>query len=441
MRRPSPLAILLLAAVPLGPALAGDTRQDPPKRESLQEFLRNLRSRQLGQSAQLRSGLESILKTMDGDALARRLEALEQSRARLVGLGPEAAPLLLEELDPGAEATDAQKLRALYVVRALQELASPAATDRLVQLAQSGTIEGRKNAIAVLGTSPEPLRAAPVLVGIVKQNQVDLRDAALVALAQLETPEGDKTLSDSLADANPVVVKSTLLALAQAHNTRLAPRVLQLVDVPRDAVQYVDPLLFYYTHVPAAADKRHVLALLKLAADFSPPPELRARILDTIPSLADKLDNDSKKVLKELSESPTKEVKEAALVVLVLMGDKNARRDLFADVEIQIQRNKNYAQNYETRARLDYRIRQWADAQKDYQTAIKLSADDFRARPEESYIGLARCWMQLGKLKEAKETLEKAPISLKQLQDLAKEPIFQKLAENPKFRDVFRLDR
>ncbi len=433
-------AFLLAVAPPLRAAPGGDTRQDPPKRESLQQFLEHLKSHQLGLSAQLRTGLDTLLKTMDADALARRLEALEQSRNRLVALGPEAAPLLLEQLDPGTDATDAQKLRALYIVRALQELATPAATDKLVQLAQTGTIEGRKNAIAVLASSPEPLRASPVLVGIVKSNQVDLRDAALAALAQLETPEGDKTLSDSLADANPQVVKSTLLALAQAHNTRLAPRILQIVEVPRDALQYVDALLYYYTRVPSAADKRHVLALLKLAADFSPPPDLRARVLETIPVLTDKLDSDCKKELKELADSPTKEVKEAALVVLVLLGDKNARKDLFADVEIQIQRNKNYAQNYETRAKLDYRIHDWSAAQKDYQSAIRLSADDFRARPEDSYIGLARCWMQLNKLKEAKDTLEKAPISLKQLQELSKEPVFQKLAENPKYRGVFRLD-
>jgi tetratricopeptide (TPR) repeat protein len=164
-------------------------------------------------------------------------------------------------------------------------------------------------------------------------------------------------------------------------------------------------------------------------------------VLEAIPGLTDKLDGDSKKELKELAESPTKEVKEAALVVLVLMGDKNARKDLFADIEIQIQRNKNYAANYETRARLEYRIHEWAPAQKDFQNSIRLSQDDFRARPEDSYIGMARCWMQLNKLKEAKETLEKAPISLKQLQELSKEPVFQKLVENPKFNSVFRLDR
>src|SRR5258706_8501389 len=152
------LAILLAAATPLGAAFGGDTRQDPPKRESLQQFLEHLKSHQLGLSAQLRTGLETLLKTMDSDALARRLDALEQSRARLVALGPEAAPLLLEELDPGSDATDAQKLRALYVVRALQDLASPAATDRLLQPAQTGPIEGSRNTIAGVGGPPRPLR-------------------------------------------------------------------------------------------------------------------------------------------------------------------------------------------------------------------------------------------------------------------------------------------
>ena len=60
MFRLAPLALLLLA-LPLQPATAGETRQDPPKRESLQDFLRNLKSRQLGSSSQLRGGLETLL--------------------------------------------------------------------------------------------------------------------------------------------------------------------------------------------------------------------------------------------------------------------------------------------------------------------------------------------------------------------------------------------
>src|SRR5260221_3244068 len=127
------LRALVVLAAPFGPARAGDAHQDAPKRESLQQFLGHLKSHQLGQANQLRTGLETLLKTMDSDALARRLEALEQSRVRLVALGPEAAPLLLEQLDPGSDATDAQKLRSLYIVGALQELPSPAATDRLPQ--------------------------------------------------------------------------------------------------------------------------------------------------------------------------------------------------------------------------------------------------------------------------------------------------------------------
>ncbi len=46
----------------------------------------------------------------------------------------------------------------------------------------------------------------------------------------------------------------------------------------------------------------------------------------------------------------------------------------------------------------------------------------------------------MGKLKDAADTLEKAPISLKELQGLAADPLFQKLVENPKYRPLFRLD-
>jgi tetratricopeptide (TPR) repeat protein len=180
---------------------------------------------------------------------------------------------------------------------------------------------------------------------------------------------------------------------------------------------------------------------LRLTQDFTPPPEQRARLLDLVPSFPDdSIENEGKKILRELGLSPTKEVRESALVALTLLGDKNARRDLFAAIETQVDRNKGYAQNYEERARLYYRIEQWRDAAKDYTTALKLSADDFRARPEGSYLGLARCHLQMGKLKDAAETLEKAPISLKELQALANDPLFQKLVENPKYRPLFRLD-
>jgi tetratricopeptide (TPR) repeat protein len=422
----------------IGGLAAQDKR---PARESLEAYLKRLRAVQASQSVGLSASLTEILVRLEQDALARRTEALDRGREQLIALGAEAAPLLVEKLDPGAQASDAQKLVAQTVRRALFELRSSAVTPRLVELAQSASPDGRRNAVLALGSAPEPERAAPLLVGIVKGGPQELRDAALTSLANLKGAEADKALGEALSDPAPEVVNAALRALTRAKRADLAPRVLRLVESVRDAIPHVEALAAYYGAVPQAVDKAHALAILRLTQDFTPPPEQRARLLDLVPSFPDdSIENEGKKILRELGLSPTKEVRESALVALTLLGDKNARRDLFAAIETQVDRNKGYAQNYEERARLYYRIEQWRDAAKDYTTALKLSADDFRARPEGSYLGLARCHLQMGKLKDAAETLEKAPISLKELQALANDPLFQKLVENPKYRPLFRLD-
>lgn len=432
-----PLTWFLTLACLAGLLPAQDKR---PARESLEAFLKRLRAISAAQSVGLSANLNEILVRLEQDALARRTDALERGREQLIALGAEAAPLLAEKLDPGAQATDAQKLVSQTVRRALFELRSPAVTPRLLQLAQAGSPDGRRNAVLALGSSPEPERAAPLLVGIIKGGPAELRDDALTSLANLKSAEADKALGEALIDPAPEVVRECLRALARAKRADLAPRVLRLCESVRDAVNHVDALAAYYRAVPQAIDKSTALAILRLAQDFTPPADQRARLLDLAPSFSSAIDNDGRKILRELGASPTKEVRESALVALTLLGDKNARKDLFADIETQIERNRVYAQNYEERARLLYRIEQWRDAAKDYTTALKLSANDFRARPEAAYIGLTRCHLQMGKLKDAADTLEKAPISLKELQALASDPLFQKLVENPKYRQLFRLD-
>ncbi len=432
-----PLILLLSLALLAAGAGAQDKR---PARESLEAFLKRMRAIQAAQSVGLSASLNELLARLEQDALARRTDGLNRGREQLVALGAEAAPLLVEKLDPGAQASDAQKLVAQTVRRALFELRSPAVTPRLLQLAQTGSPDGKRNAVLALGSSPEPERACGLLVGITKGGPVELRDAALTSLASLRSAEADKALGEALIDPSPDVVRECLRALARAKRADLAPRVLRLCESVRDAVPQADALAAYYRAVPEAIDKVHALAILRLAQDFTPPADQRARLLDLLASAPNSIETDGKKILRELGASPTKEVRESALVTLALLGDKNARRDLLADIETQIERNRVYAQNYEERARLLYRIEQWRDAAKDYTTALKLSANDFRARPEAAYIGLTRCHLQMGKLKDAADTLEKAPISLKELQGLAADPLFQKLVENPKYRPLFRLD-
>ena len=338
------------------------------------------------------------------------------------------------------QSDDAGKLRASIVTQALIEMPTRAITSRLIEIAKTGSPDGRLNALRVLGVSPEPERVGTVLVEIYRASHGEQRAAALGALARIGGAENEAILVEALSDPNPEIVRLTLEALASAHNVAIAPKVLALLEKTREALRYVDGFLAYYRACPEVADKHHLLALMRIAQDFTASTDARIRVLELLPQFAEKVDGDVKKELRKTADSPTGEIREAALVALCHLGDKNARRELLAGYDDQIERNKNWSQNFEARANVLYRIGEYRDAIKDYQQALKLSAEDIHARPETAYVGQARCWAQLGKFKDAAQALEKAPISIKQRGELALEPAFAKMAKDPKYKSLFRLD-
>lgn len=441
VRSGSLLALAILAATPvcaLSAAIeprtsAGDTR------ESLQEYLLRLRQQRDQILGAMQGQIEGLIEDLEGHATARDIEGMDAARAKLVQLGPEAAPLLVTKLDPGTSPTDPQRLRAGAIALVLADVQARSITTKLLEIAQGGTTEGRQNAIRVLATSPEPERAAPTLVGIYRAGPPELRGPALAALARLGGPAAKPALEEALGDARPEVVRAALDALAQAKSGALAGRILRIAATPGDAFRVLDPLLGWYRAVPEAADAAHVAALVKLAADPSAPAAERARVLEVLPRFADKFDSDVKKSLRSIAESPAREMREGALVVLVLANDKNARRDLLGEFDERIARNEGYAAAYEERGNVYYRIGDYREAINDYKQAIKLSANDMRARQDTAYVGLAKSLARQGKTKEAAQTLEKAPLTRQQLADLKNEPAFAKLLENAKYREIFEL--
>ncbi len=430
--------MLAVSVVLAPPGLA----QDPatPKkveRESLQQFLERLREQQKGLLQGKKGEVDSCLRALEIEAKTRRIDGLEAAEQRLVQLGTECAPLLVDRIDPGAGADDTAKLVARHVARALIALPTRAITTRLAEIARTGSPDGRINAVRVLAVAPGREDASLVLTTLYRREEGELRAAALAALARLGGPENEAILKEALSDKNPDTVKLGLSALAHARAVSLAPIVLRLLEVPRDAGMYTEQFLAYYRACPEALDKQHLAALVKVAAEFSVATESRVRILDMVPQFADKVDGDVRKTLRAIAESPSREIHEGALVALVLVGDKNARKDLVSDYDAQIERNKGWANSYEARANVLYRIGEYKDAIRDYTKSLQLSADDVRARQDTAYIGLARCYMQLGKLKDAAASLEKATISMKELAALAHDPLFERLAKDPKYRHVF----
>ncbi len=374
------------------------------------------------------------------EAQVRRIPGLEDARDKLIALGSEVVPRLAPLIDPGPSASDADKLRAHYVTDVLVALPARSITDKLVETLRGGSLDGKRNALRVLSVTPEPERVSSILAQYFRSVQGQVREDVLVTLVRIGGPENEKVLGEALADANPEVVRFALRALAEARSIALAPRVQKLLSNRKEAAAYVDALIVYYAAVPAAIDKSVLLGMVVLAQDFSLSRDVRARILTALAGWGDKFDSDLKREVKRMASSPDRETKEGALVLLYQIGDKSARKELLADYDDQIERNKNWANSYEQRANVLYRLGEWRDAQRDYQQAITLGNRDVRAQLDQAYIGLARCQAQQNKLKDAMTTLERAPISLKQLTELARDPAFQKLVENPKYRGVFKLD-
>lgn len=269
----------------------GDSGAQKRERESLQDFLARLKVQRDQLLSEMRGSVDALLRTLEVEAQTRRIEGLQEAKARLVALGPEVAPLLVDGIDPGVNANDAGRLKSTYVTMALCELGSRAITSRLIALADSGSPEGKLNAIKVLAATPDPARVGPALVALYRASQGELRAAALCALAKIGGPENEKIVVEALADPSPEVVKSTLQALANAHAVASAPKVLRLLEVTHDAVQYVDALLLYYRAIPEAADKNHIAGLIALAGDFSASNEQRIRILEFLSTFGDKIDN------------------------------------------------------------------------------------------------------------------------------------------------------
>src|SRR4029079_8965632 len=127
-------AVLVPLALVVG---AGEVRDH----DTLQDLLLRLRASRDGVVNEMRARVDSVLASMEQDATSRSLDALESEKKSLVALGPEVATLLVDTLDPGTQSTDAQKLRSQYVTLVLSELKSRAILQRVIDIAQSGSVD------------------------------------------------------------------------------------------------------------------------------------------------------------------------------------------------------------------------------------------------------------------------------------------------------------
>lgn len=428
--RASLLLPLVLAFLPAG-ALGSQE-----ERESLQSFLARARRERDTMRAKLSAEVNAILLEIESLAGKKLMRQAAEKRLQLIELGEECASLLVAQLDPGNVGTDSQIFRARQVAIALEEIVSYAVTEELVRIAQTGSTEGRQNALQVLAKSPEPERVIPAILEIFERGSGKVRQTALVTLASLGGDEAVAVFGRALADEDPEIVALALTSLAQTGNTGAAQQVLGVLLGPR-AADHVQGLLAYYEAVPEVLTENVSVAFIALLGDGELKTSSRVYVLDALRQIEFDASLEFKKEVKELTFAGSRQVSDAALTLLAALGDKNARRTLLKPYHDQIEKNKTWQDAYLQRGDILYKIRDYRSAIDNYKDAIKVGSRS--ATQPAPYLGLAHCYACLGRFKDAAKYLDDAPVSIVTLRKLAEHPDFREMSEHKKWRRSFHL--
>lgn len=420
--------------------LAGGAAAPPESNErlSLEELLARYRVERDSLLGELRDRVDSAIRELDA-----RTENFgsEASLAKLMKLGGPSAPLLVPALDPGPGSDDAKRARAKLVADVLREFGSPAITDNLLALLKTGTSEGRRNALRVLGSTPDPGRVGPEVRAYFEKAEGEARRPALEALAEIGGAENERFLGELLGSDDHQIAGFALAAMAEVANPSVAPSVLALVRRNAEAAQLVPEIVAYYRACPDVVDGDHCQALLALVKSKRPDTKSCVRLLELLPRFQRQWPSSLKKDLRSLADASERDVAEAALVALTLSGDRGAKRDLLGPYDQRCDEQKNFAKVFEERGDVLYRIENYKDAVKDYREALRLQRENgSRGTPGSLNVQIARCYARMDKLKDAHDWLERAPISIAERRALATDPAFAPLLESPRYRDVFRLE-
>jgi len=419
-------ALLLL---PTAAPLAGG-------QDSLEELLSRARAEREASQAELAGTVQAALAELETLPPRNRLREAARRRSRLLDLGDEVAPMLVLYLDPGSDPEAGVVFRTRQVVQVLRSMASPAITDALLRQTTTGSVEGRLNALAVLETCPDRSRIAPVVRELYNFSTGRMRTGAMLTLARLGGPEAEAILSAALDDEDPAVIDLALHALGEVASLTVTAKVLELASSDAGA-SHVEGIGAFYVSQPALfEDQDMVIALMTLLARSDAPRDDTVNVLEAMLPLELDIRSKIRKAMDPLVDHPNQEVREATLVLLARAGDKGARRDLLRPYNAKVSARRDSDNAYTERGDAWYQIGEYSEAIKDYKQAVKLMRA--RTKEEEPFLGLARCYAQMRKYKDAKVQLDLAPVSIARLQELSRDPAFTEMLES-KYRSAFHL--
>lgn len=434
----SALCLALLPAFATAATPLATTLDGAEERVSLEELLERYRQEREKLFAGYRSTLNGALAEIEQSLANDRKERLPGIRAKLASLGSQAAPLLVDKLDPGAEASDTSNGSSAQLALVLKEMSTKSVSLDLLSILRKGSKVGQSNALVALSGSDDPERVGPVLREMFTDAHKDRRATLISAIANLGGEANFEFLGGVLTSNDPDLVKSALRALTESRCEAAAPKIKSLVENTIAAAAHVPEIVAYYRACPSIFDSEHCQSMVIFAGGLRANSKMAELVLAVVGENEDAWNSKIKRDLKQLAESSSNRVAEAALICLARTGDRQAKKKLLEPYDERIEKNDRIASAWQNRAEVKYRIGEYKAAIKDYEQAQKASAEYLRTEPE-VYEGLARCYALLGKLKDSAKWLGEGGLSLARLHQLARDPDFAELAADSKYKKVFRL--
>jgi hypothetical protein len=402
--------------------------------ESLEAFLRRVREREQAVQTALRPRVERIVLGLESLAQPPDPKLLAALHAEIDELGGEAAPLLVPELDPGPEPSPQAAFRAGELVRALARTDTAAISAPLGELTRTGSALGRRNAIRCLAHASDAAAEAR-LHELFEGSDPELRRAAAVALAERRSPARAAFLQRALSEPDPELVGAVVAALAQAPDAEATDAIFSLLARPAAAAPWMERILQWLGAIAPLPEER-LAALVDLALDGRLSSEARASLLEVV-ARAGSLPKQEERRLEALTRESDAVLREAALVCLARLGDRNARRELVRIYDELVSKNERWPTAYQKRADVLLEIGEPREASQDYRQAVDLVLAQGRRPAPELWLALARALLRDDRMRQAHDVLLEGRVGAADLAPLADDPDFRPLREHPRYGRVF----
>ncbi|MBM3986631.1 MAG: tetratricopeptide repeat protein [Planctomycetes bacterium] len=403
-------------------------------RQSIEELLERTRASRAETHKRLEGEIVALSKELEAAPAPREIAALTE---RLVALGPEATPLIVRRIDPGSPGTDRERLRALQFANALARMDTSAVTTDLLETLKGGTPEGRRNALRALVSTREIARVRPEVEALFRAESGQTRQLALRTLLAFGGPENNLLFTQLLGGGDDALIGMALDGLTDQKVEAALGDVRKLLSQPGSAPRHAQALLRYFRALRESASQADVLAFVRLAQSGSLNLAVRVELVNGLAALNPTLNLELKKSMEPLVASSDRQLKEAAQVILARLGDKSTRREILKDYDDLVSKNERWADAYVRRADMYVRLGDDDEAIKDLRQALSVGKDDPTLAQDEVSEQLARAYVRKGKLKDAADLLNRAPISLKRLGELAEDPEFAPLRSSKYAKDAF----